>query len=102
MFAAEKPVAGLKVPENAPTSFPAPTSTPSGPRPCSALAAGVPASAIADALANPERIPGWNSLCNPGLPPGPLNARRLNLGLQNPEKPFHPLFNGLAYKCGCP
>jgi len=57
--------------------------------------------AIADALANPAKVAGWGQPCNPSLPPGPMNPPRTTLGLKVPGKPYHPLYNGLQYTCGC-
>ena len=69
---------------------------------CPGLTALVPAQAIADALANPARVGGWGQPCNPSLPPGPHNPTRTTLGLRTVGKPYHPVFNGLVFKCGCP
>ena len=61
----------------------------------------IPPSVIAWALANPEKVGGWNQLERPGLPPGPYNRRRTCLSLQNPSAPYHPIFNGLVFRAGC-
>jgi uncharacterized protein YegL len=81
---------------------PAPTATPIAPRLCASLAGRVPDAVMAAAMANPERIGGWGKPCSPNLPPGPSNPARQSLSLQQPSKPYHPLFNGLEFKCGCP
>lgn len=79
-----------------------PTPAPPTPRQCPGLDRLVPRQAIDDALANPHRVAGWDQLCNPGLPPGPFNAPRTTLSLSAPSKPYHPLFNGVEFRCGCP
>ncbi len=109
--------AGVPTPTPFPTRTPTPTVTPTItptpkpvtptpvpplPRQCPGLDRLVPRQAIDDALANPGRVGGWGQRCNPGLPPGPFNALRTTLGLTAPSKPYHPLFNGVEYKCGCP
>lgn len=68
---------------------------------CDRLTGRVPAAAIAEALANPDSVGGWNQRCFPGLPEGPNNGLRQYLGLTNPGLPFHPLFNTLIWRCGC-
>jgi hypothetical protein len=86
-----------------PTRTPAPTATPSaGPAPCPGLRGRVPDAVILDALANPDHIGGWGQRCQPNLPPGPTNGLRTRLTIQQTGKPYHPLFNGLVYRCGCP
>ncbi|MFN8424183.1 MAG: hypothetical protein U0470_12665 [Anaerolineae bacterium] len=45
---------------------------------------------------------GYGDLCNNAVPFGPLNPRRAWLTLRNPAAPYHPQFNGLEFKCGCP
>lgn len=62
----------------------------------------VPPAAIADAMANPSRIGGWGKSCNPGVPDSGANPDRRYLSLLNINKPYHPLFNGLVFRCGCP
>jgi hypothetical protein len=85
-------------------TIPPPTVTPTPPpaRACPQIVGRVPAPVIADALANPEKVGGWLQRCNPGAPPGPLNGPRTWLGLKNGGQPFHLLFNGVQFKCGCP
>ena len=80
-----------------PTRTPVVTATPA-PQVCPGLAARVPAAVIADALAQPAAVHGWTLPCR-------LNGfdlPRRNLGLTDPGKAWHPLFNGLTFKCGCP
>ncbi len=82
-----------------------PTRTPPGPVPpsvCPGLERYVPRAAIDYAAANPASIQGYDQLCNPNLPMSPTNGKRSRLGLQNPSAPYHPIFNSVLYKCGCP
>ncbi len=85
-------------------TVPPPTVTPTPPpaRACPQVVSRVPAPVIADALANPDKVGGWLLRCNPGAPPGPANGLRTWLGLKNGGQPFHLLFNGVQFKCGCP
>jgi hypothetical protein len=101
-----------------PTNTPRPTNTPGGPTPqpttavppqptvapgsCSFIVGRVPAQVINDALANPTSIQGYGQLQNPGVPESPYNVRRTKLSLRNISAPYHPLYNGLIYKAGCP
>jgi uncharacterized protein YegL len=82
--------------------LPSPTPTPDLPRPCAGLGGRVPPAAIAAAMANPQQVAGWGLRCNPNVAPGPGNPLRRSLGLKTPSQPYHPLFNGLELKCGCP
>lgn len=100
-------------------SGPAPTNTPgTGPRPtdevrptatmasdpviCEAIKNRVPAAVVNEALAAPDKVAGYQQPCNPNLVPGPANPLRRYLGLRNPSQVYHPLFNSLMWKCGCP
>jgi hypothetical protein len=85
-----------------PTNTPGPTAGPAIGKECPGLAALVPPAVIANALANPDKVQGWDQLCNPGLPPSPWNVKRSHLSLQDIGKPYNPLFNSVVYKCGCP
>jgi Mg-chelatase subunit ChlD len=80
-----------------PTRTPVVTATPA-PQVCPGLAARVPAAVIADALAQPATVYGWTLPCRSNG----FDLARRNLGLSDPGKAWHPLFNGLAFKCGCP
>jgi hypothetical protein len=62
----------------------------------------VPPQAIADALANPSHVFGWQVPCNPSVPSSAANRPRIYLSLHAINKPYHPLWNQLEYKCGCP
>lgn len=89
----------------APTPTREPTRTvvdPGQPKVCDYLARRVPAAVINDAIANASSVRGFGEPLNPGVPPGPTNPLKTYLGLQNPAVPYHPLFNGVAYKAGCP
>ncbi len=66
-----------------------------------ALEKYVPQQVINDALANPSSVQGYGARCYPSQPPSPYNLTRHYLSLRRPV-PYHPLFNGLIYKCGCP
>jgi hypothetical protein len=88
-----------------PTQAPPPTQDPSqppAPEACSFLQGRVPAAVITDAIANPGKIPGWLEPANPNLPAGPGNPPRHQLSIVNPGLPWHPLYNSLIYKVGCP
>ena len=85
-----------------PTNTPGPTAGPAIGKECPGLSAKVPPAVVANALANPDSVQGWEQLCNPGLPPSPWNVQRQWLSLQDIGKPFNPLFNSVVYKCGCP
>jgi hypothetical protein len=86
------------------TRGPAPTATPgtAGPVVCRLVTDRVPAAAIAWAVANPTLVGGWDQLSNPNVPESPFNPRRRSLCLVNIGLPYHPLYNALVYKAGCP
>lgn len=89
------------------TARPTATATPFGTPPshanvCPFILGRVPLVAIDAALANPERVRGWLEPLNPGLPIGPTNPVRTWLSIQNIAAPYHPLFNALVFKVGCP
>jgi hypothetical protein len=66
------------------------------------LVGRVPDAAVQAALANPAGVLGWLERCNPAVPASPANALRFNLSTRNPAVPYHPIFNQLVYRCGCP
>jgi hypothetical protein len=76
--------------------------TPTDAKQCDFVNGRVPQAVINFALTNKEQIGGWGQLCFPNRPRGPFNGFREYLSLRNIAKPFHPLFNGVAYQCGCP
>jgi|GEM_PF-6714545 len=57
--------------------------------------------AIDAALADPSRVGGWGQPCRLGQPLGPMNPPRRWLDLRNGNLPWHPVFNGVVFKCGC-
>ncbi len=79
-----------------------PPTEPAQPGACDFIYSRVPAAVINAALANPSSVAGYNQLQNPGVPESPWNGRRTKLSLRNISLPWHPLFNGLTYKAGCP
>lgn len=84
---------------------PPPTATPVYPVPlvvCDEIRAKVPPAAIGAALADPAGVAGYGRLCRPELPPGPTNTLRGSLSIMSASKPYHPLYNALVWKCGCP
>lgn len=81
----------------APTPEPTPPSVV-----CPQILGRVPPAAIAAALADPSSVEGHDQLQDPGKPEGPFNPRRLRLSLRALALPYHPLFNGLVYRAGCP
>ncbi len=88
-----------------PTPAPAPTATPVPgltAQACPNLDRVVPVAVINAALANPPAVLGWGQLCTPGLPESPTNTWRSRLTLQNRSAAYHPIFNGVVFKCGCP
>lgn len=92
-------------PSTTPTSpppSPSATPTPDAARACSVLLGRVPPAAVNDALVNPAAVYGWRQPANPGLPPGPTNPLRVWLSIRDAGKAFHPIFNPLIYKVGCP
>jgi hypothetical protein len=62
----------------------------------------VPPAVIAAALANPNSVYGYNLGCNPNTPPNLLNRPRRYLSIHDTARPWHPLYNSLEMKCGCP
>ncbi len=79
-----------------------PTPEPAAAEACDLILARVPPAAISAALANPQAVFGWMQPGNPGLPPGPNNPPRRWLSLRDIGKAYHPLFNPLIFKVGCP
>ena len=95
------------VPTSTPTAPPTPTPTATAPYPaplevCDEIRTKAPPAAISAALADPASVSGYGRLCRPSLPPGPGNTMRGSLSIQSASKPYHPLFNSLVWKCGCP
>jgi hypothetical protein len=69
---------------------------------CPQVVDWAPASAIAWAVANPERVRGYGVARNIGLPPGPQNPMRVWLTLDRISVPYHPLYNPVVFRAGCP
>ena len=85
-----------------PTPGPGPGPGSDMPEACDVITNRVPPVVITDALANPDRISGWGELQSPGILPGPFNKMRTHLSLRSTGVAWHPMFNGLVYKAGCP
>lgn len=97
----------LPTPTTPPTSTPlVPTATPPAPASgivtCPNLDALAPQVAIDWALQQPNQVLGWNEVCFPNQPPSWWNHPRRSLTLHRIAEPYHPLFNALVFKCGCP
>lgn len=109
----------VDVPTPGPTSPPPPTRTPdpggsatavppppldpgAGLAACAYLLGRVPNAAVNEAVANPDRVYGYNVQCFPNRPASPFNRLRNKLSLRNPSVDYHAVFNGLVWKCGCP
>jgi hypothetical protein len=76
---------------------------PDAPRACPQLIGRVAPAVIDAALASPDRVNGWQQRQNPNLPADPyMNPLARNLTLRSPAQPWHPLYNGLVYRTGCP
>jgi hypothetical protein len=91
------------LPPPAPSATPvSPTPVPPGVNVCPQIVNKVPASAISAAIANPRRVSGYNQPLDPGKPVGMFNPPRMWLSIHSYHKPFHPLFNSLEFKIGCP
>jgi|GEM_PF-2190356 len=88
---------------SAPTSTPAPTTTPLAidPGVCDWVYGRVPRVVIEAALANPDRVYGWNKPQNPNAPVSPVNPLRRRLTLSNRGVPYHPMSNPVVFKAGC-
>lgn len=69
---------------------------------CPQILKKVPPAAISAALANPSSVSGYLRPLNPSRPEGPMNPLRTWLSVRTYAKPFHPLYNGLEFKVGCP
>ena len=97
------PTATPTATQPAPTDTPAPTVTevPITPQACPNIESRVPAAELQAALANPASVNGYGQRCFPSQPVSPFNPLRQTLDLQNPNRPYHPLFNPLIFTCGC-
>ena len=101
-FTPEIPIPG---PSATPTSPATSTPTPPPAHPdamaCPRLDIKVPRAVIDAALANPAAVAGWGHYCWHHLKPSPFNQLRRALDITNPNKPYHPMYNPLVFKCGC-
>jgi len=101
--------AGSAVPRQAtetpvPTALPpvdTPTVAPAG-NVCPQILKVVPPAAINAAVQNPGAVRAFNQLRDAGKPESPFNLRRTWLSIHAYSKPYHPLFNSLEFKVGCP
>jgi len=84
-----------------PTPTPVPT-VPMPPEVCTYVQSRVPNPVLAYAVANPASVAGYNELCYPNQSASPWNVIRRFLGLENPNLAYHPMFNTVVWKCGCP
>jgi hypothetical protein len=94
----------VDTPTPVPTALPpvtTPTVAPAG-NVCPQILKLVPAAAINAAVQNPGAVYGFNRVRDPGKPESPFNQRRTWLSIHAYSKPYHPLFNALEYKVGCP
>lgn len=89
--------------EPTPTTAPQPSATPGGVCVCEILrSSGVPEGVIQSAVANPGQVSGFQQPSNPSKPVSRFNPLRECLTVQNPASPYHPLFNSLVFRAGCP
>jgi hypothetical protein len=68
---------------------------------CPGLTSRVPEALVVAALANPKRIRHFGETCRPVEAPGPTNPLKTWLRLENQDKPYDPVFNGLVFGCIC-
>jgi hypothetical protein len=69
---------------------------------CRDVVRQVPGVVIDHALANPARYNGWQMPLDPGKPPSPANPLRECLSLRSNSSPYHPLYNSVLWRAGCP
>jgi hypothetical protein len=99
------PTPGTPVTPGTPTvRTPTPTTapTPQGYEVCDFIRSRVPSAVINAAVGNPSSVKGYRQLCNPNLEPSTWNVLRSHFSLEAGSKPFHPVFNTIVLKCGCP
>lgn len=87
------------------TPTPPPSAVPSPglvPGVCDFILNRVPPVVITWSLSNPDQVGGWGERAIPGLPPSPFNPPRKWLTITATSLPYHPLYNGVTYKSGCP
>jgi hypothetical protein len=69
---------------------------------CSSTRQRAPADILAAVVANPNSLGGYGAPRDAGKPISPFNPPRTCLGIHNAGVVYHPLFNPLAWKAGCP
>jgi hypothetical protein len=92
-------------PSPSPTTLsasPIPSPTPIVTCVCSVAQHKVPSAALDFARRNPERFGGWDQPVNANKPAGVYNPLKRCLSIRNASSAYHPLFNGLVFKSGCP
>jgi hypothetical protein len=89
-------------PTNTAAASATPLATPVLANVCPFILDRVPLASINLALAQPDRINGYQTLCFPNRPPSPTNGLRTWLSIRNISVRYHPLHNPLVFKCGCP
>ena len=62
----------------------------------------MPQAAIDAAVAEPGKVSGYGQPAVPGKPVSPFNPLRECLSIRNPANSYHPHFNSLVFKAGCP
>lgn len=75
---------------------------PNAARVCRQIVTQVDVDLISAALATPDSVPGWLQPSDPTRPVGPDNPVRTWLSLDNPFARYHPYFNRLIFRSGCP
>jgi ligand-binding sensor domain-containing protein len=93
--------AAVPVPAASPTPVPGPT-VEAGLCICQLARQAAPRAAIDAAVADPASVAGWRQPLDPNKPVGRFNPLRECLSLQRASVPYHPLFNPLAWRAGCP
>ncbi len=88
-------------PAVSPTPEPGPTAA-AGPCICRLAREAAPRAAIDAAVADPAGVAGWRQPLDPNKPVSRFNPLRECLSLQRASVPYHPLFNPLAWRVGCP
>lgn len=96
------PTAPAATPTTARGATPPPTPSGAVSGICPQILSRVPAAVLNAALANPDRVQGWNQLQNPNAPPSPVNRRRTWLSIQIVAVPFNVMFNPVLFRASCP
>lgn len=93
------PPTATNTPVGPPTATPVPTVGPG--QVCENIKGRVPVAVLNYATANEDQVNGYGQLCNPNVPANQFNTLRKWLTLQNNGLPYHPVFNGVVWSCGC-